>query len=122
MPIRNILLTVMLLAAVKGLAQEGGDTQAQIDYAYQTEDGNRLAKLIQNLQPGSRIILRIFLYAITWRMPSTASANCRANAMPTQRRRHFRIASMNSNRRSTKMLNRRRAWCCNLPVTPGLPT
>lgn len=49
MPIRNILLTVMLLAAVKGLAQEGGDTQAQIDYAYQTEDGNRLANLIQNL-------------------------------------------------------------------------
>ena len=49
MPIRNILLAVMLLAAVKGLAQEGGDTQAQIDYAYQTEDGNRLANLIQNL-------------------------------------------------------------------------
>ena len=49
MPIRNILLTVMLLAAVKVMAQEGGDTQAQIDYAYQTEDGNRLANLIQNL-------------------------------------------------------------------------
>jgi tetratricopeptide (TPR) repeat protein len=49
MPIRNILLTVMLLAATVGLAQEGGDTQAQIDYAYQTEDGNRLANLIQNL-------------------------------------------------------------------------
>ena len=49
MPIRNILLTVMLLAAAKVMAQEGGDTQAQIDYAYQTEDGNRLANLIQNL-------------------------------------------------------------------------
>ena len=49
MPIRNILLTVMLLAAAAGWAQEGGDTQAQIDYAYQTEDGNRLASLIQNL-------------------------------------------------------------------------
>jgi hypothetical protein len=49
MLIRNILLTVMLLAATVGLAQEGGDTQAQIDYAYQTEDGNRLANLIQNL-------------------------------------------------------------------------
>jgi hypothetical protein len=49
MPIRNILLTVMLLAAAAGRAQEGGDTQAQIDYAYQTEDGNRLANLIQNL-------------------------------------------------------------------------
>jgi tetratricopeptide (TPR) repeat protein len=49
MPIRNILLIVMLLTAVRVLAQEGGDTQAQIDYAYQTEDGNRLANLIQNL-------------------------------------------------------------------------
>jgi tetratricopeptide (TPR) repeat protein len=49
MQIRIILLTVVLLAATVGLAQEGGDTQAQIDYAYQTEDGNRLANLIQNL-------------------------------------------------------------------------
>jgi hypothetical protein len=49
MPIRSILLTVMLLAAARVMAQEGGDTQAQIDYAYQTEDGNRLANLIQNL-------------------------------------------------------------------------
>ena len=46
---RSILLTVMLLTAVRVMAQEGGDTQAQIDYAYQTEDGNRLANLIQNL-------------------------------------------------------------------------
>jgi tetratricopeptide (TPR) repeat protein len=49
MPIRNILLTAMLLTAFRVMAQEGGDTQAQIDYAYQTEDGNRLASLIQNL-------------------------------------------------------------------------
>jgi tetratricopeptide (TPR) repeat protein len=49
MPIRNILLIVMLLTAVRVMAQEGGDTQAQIDYAYQTEDANRLANLIQNL-------------------------------------------------------------------------
>jgi tetratricopeptide (TPR) repeat protein len=49
MQIRIILLTAVLLAANVGLAQEGGDTQAQIDYAYQTEDGNRLANLIQNL-------------------------------------------------------------------------
>ena len=49
MLIRSILLTAMLLTAVKVMAQEGGDTQAQIDYAYQTEDGNRLANLIQNL-------------------------------------------------------------------------
>ncbi len=49
MLIRNILLAVMLLAGVRVMAQEGGDTQAQIEYAYQTEDGNRLANLIQNL-------------------------------------------------------------------------
>ena len=49
MLIRNILLTVMLLTSAAGIAQEGGDLQAQIDYAYQTEDGNRLTNLIQNL-------------------------------------------------------------------------
>lgn len=50
MPIaRYILLTAMLTAAIGTRAQEGGDTQARIDYAYQTEDGNSLANLIQNL-------------------------------------------------------------------------
>jgi tetratricopeptide (TPR) repeat protein len=46
---RYILLTMMLTAALGTRAQEGGDTQARIDYAYQTEDGNSLANLIQNL-------------------------------------------------------------------------
>jgi tetratricopeptide (TPR) repeat protein len=49
MLIRNILLTLILLTAARVMAQEGGDTQAQIDYAYQTEDGNRLANLTQTL-------------------------------------------------------------------------
>ena len=49
MLIRNILFIAMLSSAAWAMAQEGGDTQAQIDYAYQTEDGNRLASLIQNL-------------------------------------------------------------------------
>jgi hypothetical protein len=50
MPIaRYILLTMMLTAGIGIRAQEGGDTQARIDYAYQTEDGNGLANLIQNL-------------------------------------------------------------------------
>lgn len=50
MPIaRYILLTMMLTAAIGTRAQEGGDTQARIDYAYQTEDGNSLANLIQNV-------------------------------------------------------------------------
>ena len=37
------------MAAFAVQAQEGGDTQAQIDYAYQTEDSNSLGNLIQNL-------------------------------------------------------------------------
>jgi hypothetical protein len=45
---RNILLTALLLMAA-AVAQEGGDIQAQILYAYQTEDGNGLMNLIQNL-------------------------------------------------------------------------
>lgn len=49
MLIRNILLTLTLMTAAEAKAQEGGDTQAQIDYAYQTQDNNRLANLIQNL-------------------------------------------------------------------------
>ena len=50
MPMRNILLTAVLLIATAAQAQEGGDTQARIDYAYQTEDGNSLNSLIQNLK------------------------------------------------------------------------
>ncbi|MDP9009169.1 MAG: hypothetical protein M3N91_10800 [Pseudomonadota bacterium] len=46
---RYILLTVVLIIATGARAQEGGDTQARIDYAYQTEDGNSIANLIQNL-------------------------------------------------------------------------
>src|ERR1700761_8825350 len=49
MPMRSTLLTVFAMAAFAAYAQEGGDTQAQIDYAYQTEDSNSLTNLIQNL-------------------------------------------------------------------------
>jgi tetratricopeptide (TPR) repeat protein len=38
-----------LFAAGAGLAQEGGDMQAQILYAYQSEDANQMANLEQNL-------------------------------------------------------------------------
>jgi tetratricopeptide (TPR) repeat protein len=73
MLIRNILLTVMLLPAAVGLAQEGGDTQAQIDYAYQTEDGNRLVNLIQNLTArvkdnSADIVLRYHLAHAQYRL------------------------------------------------------
>ncbi len=46
---RIILLTALLSGAAAAQAQEGGDTQAQIDYAYQTEDSNSLENLVQNL-------------------------------------------------------------------------
>jgi len=45
---KSILLTG-LLAAAAAVAQEGGDIQAQILYAYQAEDGNTLVNLIQSL-------------------------------------------------------------------------
>ncbi len=45
---RNFLLSAVLLAAAAA-AQKGGDLQAQILYAYQTEDTNSLAELIQSL-------------------------------------------------------------------------
>ncbi|HEY2144610.1 MAG TPA: hypothetical protein VGH12_00975 [Steroidobacteraceae bacterium] len=46
---RYFLLTLLLLPAAAADAQEGGDIQAQIEYAYQTEDNNSLVNLIQNL-------------------------------------------------------------------------
>jgi hypothetical protein len=46
---RYIVLIAVLAAASAVQAQEGGDTQARIDYAYQTEDVNGLANLVQNL-------------------------------------------------------------------------
>jgi hypothetical protein len=50
MRIARYILSSLMLAAAGGIqAQEGGDTQARIDYAYQTEDGNSLANLVQNL-------------------------------------------------------------------------
>jgi hypothetical protein len=49
MLIRNLSAILMLAAAAAARAQEGGDTQAQIDYAYQTEDANRLTNLVQTL-------------------------------------------------------------------------
>jgi tetratricopeptide (TPR) repeat protein len=44
-----ILLIVLLMFAAGLRAQEGGDLQAQILYAFQTEDSNSLRDLIQNL-------------------------------------------------------------------------
>ncbi|HEX3396525.1 MAG TPA: hypothetical protein VHS76_07470 [Steroidobacteraceae bacterium] len=47
--LRKAIPLILLLMTAAARAQEGGDTQAQIDYAYQTEDANRLTNLIQTL-------------------------------------------------------------------------
>jgi hypothetical protein len=46
---RNLMVSALLLLATASPAQQGGDLQAQILYAYQTEDTNSLANLIQDL-------------------------------------------------------------------------
>jgi hypothetical protein len=46
---RNLVFSALLLSASVASAQQGGDLQAQILYAYQTEDTNSLENLIQNL-------------------------------------------------------------------------
>ena len=48
--IRRLVWTALLSgAALSALSQEGGDLQARILYAYQTEDANELVNLVQNL-------------------------------------------------------------------------
>jgi hypothetical protein len=46
---RKLVVSAMLLLATASSAQQGGDLQAQILYAYHTEDTNSLANLIQDL-------------------------------------------------------------------------
>jgi hypothetical protein len=46
---KNLMMSALLLFAAAAGAQQGGDYQAQILYAYQTEDTNSLANLIQDL-------------------------------------------------------------------------
>ncbi len=63
---KSLLLAVLLLPAAAARAQLGGDLQAQILYAYQTEDGNSLTNLVQELSTevkadGSDVSLRYHL-------------------------------------------------------------
>src|ERR1700738_649253 len=44
---RKVMVSALLLLATASSAQQGGDLQAQILYAYETEDTNSLANLIQ---------------------------------------------------------------------------
>jgi hypothetical protein len=46
---KNVVWPAMLLFAAAAWAQQGGDLQAQILYAYHTEDGNSLTNLTQDL-------------------------------------------------------------------------
>ena len=46
---RNLIASALLLLASVALGQQGGDLQAQILYAYQSEDNNSLQDLIQDL-------------------------------------------------------------------------
>src|SRR5258708_8438585 len=46
---RHVMVWALLSWAAAAWAQQGGDYQAQILYAYQTEDTNSLANLIQDL-------------------------------------------------------------------------
>jgi tetratricopeptide (TPR) repeat protein len=48
-PIRSLVFIALSFAATVGIAQEGGDLQAQILYAFQAEDTNQLTNLVQTL-------------------------------------------------------------------------
>jgi tetratricopeptide (TPR) repeat protein len=76
---RVLWLAVLLLPAMAADAQEGGDIQAQIDYAYQTEDFNSLANLVQNLtsqvkSDGGDIALRYHLAHAHYRFGQLSGA------------------------------------------------
>jgi hypothetical protein len=47
--VRSLVFLVWSLAAAFASAQQGGDLQAQILYAFQSEDGNQLTNLVQTL-------------------------------------------------------------------------
>ena len=47
--VASVIFMALMFAAAPGIAQEGGDLQAQILYAYDAEDTNLLANLVQTL-------------------------------------------------------------------------
>jgi tetratricopeptide (TPR) repeat protein len=47
--VASVIFMALTFAAAPGIAQEGGDLQAQILYAYHAEDTNLLANLVQTL-------------------------------------------------------------------------
>src|SRR6266446_2598897 len=80
---RHLMVWALLAWAPAAWAQQGGDLQAQILYAYQTEDTNSLANLIQDLTARLRDALNlaprnpraVFLsstYGLAYAKPGTA--------------------------------------------------
>jgi tetratricopeptide (TPR) repeat protein len=74
-------------AAAIGVAQEGGDMQAQILYAYQSEDTNQLASLVQNLvnqvkAGGADVALRYHLAHAEYRFGLLAQGKRAHDAAP----------------------------------------
>jgi hypothetical protein len=72
-------MAAALLTAAAAPAQQGGDLQAQILYAYQTEDGNSLANLTQDLATqvkadGGDVSLRYHLAHAEYRRGLLAAA------------------------------------------------
>jgi tetratricopeptide (TPR) repeat protein len=75
---RNLVLSALLWAGAS-TAQQGGDLQAQILYAFHTEDGNSLTNLIQDLTTqveadGSDATLRYHLAHAQYRRGQLAGA------------------------------------------------
>ena len=73
------LMAAALLTAAASPAQQGGDLQAQILYAYETEDGNSLANLTQDLATqvkadGGDVSLRYHLAHAEYRRGLLAAA------------------------------------------------
>jgi tetratricopeptide (TPR) repeat protein len=69
---RTLLLVVLCCASLRAHAQAGGDLQAQILYAFEAEDSNQLASLVQTLstqeQGGGDAALRYHLAHAWYRL------------------------------------------------------
>jgi hypothetical protein len=77
--VRGLIVSTLSLWAAASPAQQGGDLQAQILYAYETEDGNRLANLTQDLTTqvqadGADVSLRYHLAHAEYRRGLLAAA------------------------------------------------
>ena len=82
---RSLLLLPMCLAGLPAEAQHGGDLQAQILYAFQSEDDNELSSLIQTLSTqvqagGADNALRYDLAHADYRLGLMSAAGPAGNA------------------------------------------